>query len=87
MLAPYARTPLPARSSSHTQRAIAPESALPAIRYVCLDCSDADTQVLGWGRHCWMCNSSRIAPSATIANTRPGIQATELLEHWRHLIR
>jgi hypothetical protein len=77
---------LPTWQSHPTPLVQSPESALPAIRYVCLDCSDADTQVLGWGRHCWMCNTSRIAPSATIANTRPGIQATELLEHWRHLI-
>lgn len=87
MLAPSARTPLPARSSSHTQRATAPESALSPIRYVCLDCSDTDVQVLGWGRTCWHCHSTRLAPASTIANTRPGTSCDELLTRWRHLIR
>ena len=87
MLAPTARTQSWPRPSHPTSSVQSPGATLPLIRYVCLDCSDTDVQVLGWGRTCWMCGTTRIAPSSTIANTRPGVAANELLEHWRHLIR
>ena len=86
MLAPSARTHLPTQVSHPTPSVHAPESALPPIRYVCLTCSDQAIQILGWGRHCWHCGTDRIAPATTIASTRPGIDASQLLERWRHLI-
>jgi len=85
-LAPCARTDSPTQVSHPTPSVTAPESALPPIRYVCLTCSDQAIQILGWGRHCWNCTSTRIAPATTIASTHPGVSATELLERWRHLI-